>query len=110
MNDRFPDLVYLRVIDSKAWVLIPKPSRGYKFMSRAVICRLLGYAGTNQYILWDSESDRIIYARDVAIDKWNTIYNEIQSQNCENDDENIGNLLYKSGYKMEDIVESNKSF
>ncbi len=46
-------------------------------MPRAVICHLLKYAGTNQYIFWDSESDRMIYARDVAIDEWNTIYNKI---------------------------------
>ena len=43
----------------------------------------------------------------MIIDKWNTIYNEIQSQICENDDENIENLLY--GYEMEDVSEPNKS-
>ncbi len=108
MNDRLPDLAYLRVIGSKAWVLILKSSKNHKFMSRATICRLLGYVGINQYILWDSESDRIIYTRDVAIDEWNTIYNEIQNQIRGNDDENIGNLLYKSDYEMEDVVEPNK--
>ena len=108
INDRFSDLAHLRVIDSKAWVLILKSSRNHKFIPRAVIYRLLRYADINQYILQDSEFDRIIYARDVVIDEWNTIYNEIQSQIRENDDENIGNLLCESGYKMEDMIELNK--
>ncbi len=108
MNDRLPDLAYLRVIGSKAQILILKSSRNHKFISRATICRLLGYVNINQYILWDSESDRIIYTRDVAIDEWNTIYNKIQNQIRGNDDENIGNLLYKNDYKMEDVVEPNK--
>ena len=37
-----PDIVYLRVIGSKSWVLIPKISRGGKFRSRSVVYRLLG--------------------------------------------------------------------
>src|SRR6266498_5558459 len=98
-----PDIAHLRVIGSKSWVLILKVSRGGKFRPRSVICRLLGYEGLNQYILWESGRDIIIYARDVIIDKWNTIYNEIQSQICENDDENIENLLY--GHEMEDVSE-----
>ena len=77
MNDKLPDLAYLRVIGNKAWVLILKSSKDYKFIPRAVIYRLLRYVNINQYILQNSESDRIIYARDVAIDEWNTIYNEI---------------------------------
>ncbi len=78
-------------------------------MPRAVIHRLFKYADINQYILQDSESDRIIYTRDVAIDEWNTIYNEIQTQIRENDDENIGNLLCESDYEMEDVIKSQKS-
>jgi len=42
----------------------------------------------------------------VIIDEWNTIYNEIQSQNRENDDENIENLL--CGHEMEDMSEPYK--
>src|SRR6266536_1848969 len=98
---------FLKVIGSKSWVLILKVSRRGKFRPRSVVCRLLGYEGSNQYILWKSGRDIIIYARDVAIDKWNTIYNEIQSQNCENDDENIENLL--CGNEMEDVGEPYKS-
>src|SRR6266511_679012 len=98
---------FLKVIGSKSWVLIPKVLRGGKFRPRSVICRLLDYKGPNQYILWKPGRDIIIYARDVIIDEWNTIYNEIQSQNRENDDENIENLL--CGHEMEDVSEPNKS-
>ena len=108
INNKLPDLAYLRVIDNKTWVIIPKPSKNHKFIPRAIIYRLLTYTGTNQYILWNSESNRIIYARDVAIDEWNTIYNKIQSQIRENNDENIGNLLYESDYEIKNIVEPNK--
>jgi hypothetical protein len=44
---RKPDLIYLRVIDGKAWVLILKASRGGKFKSRAAVYRLLGYIALN---------------------------------------------------------------
>jgi hypothetical protein len=44
---REPDLAYLRVIGSKAWVLILKKSRGGKFKPRAAVYRLLGYIGSN---------------------------------------------------------------
>ena len=45
----------------------------------------------------------------MIIDEWNTIYNEIQNQIRENDDENIENLLYKSDYEMEDMIKPQKS-
>src|SRR6266536_236270 len=94
---------FLKVIGSKSWVLILKISRRDKFRPRSVVCRLLGYEGLNQYILWKSKRDIIIYARDVIIDEWNTIYNKIQSQNRENNDENIKNLL--CGNEMENVSE-----
>lgn len=71
IHNRKPDLSHLRVIGSKAWVLIPKPSRAHKFDPRAVICRLLGYEGSNQYRLWSPEQNKIIWARDVSIDELN---------------------------------------
>jgi hypothetical protein len=43
MWKRKPDLSFLRVIDSKSWVFIPKKNKGHKFLSRAKVCRLLGY-------------------------------------------------------------------
>ena len=91
-----PDLAHLRVIGSKAWVLIPKKSRGGKFKPRAAVCRLLGYMASNQYKLWDPQLNRIIYARDVVIEEWNTTYEEIQEEMRDNPDhDTLGNLVGK---------------
>src|SRR6266536_6183535 len=79
---------FLKVIGSKSWVLILKVSRRGKFRPRSVICRLLGYEGSNQYILWESGRDIIIYARDVIIDEWNETYEAIQKEMRENPDDN----------------------
>ncbi len=72
-----PALVYLRVIGSKVWVLILNVSRGGKFKSRSAVCRLLGYMALNQYKFLDPQLNKIIYARDVVIEEWNIIYQEI---------------------------------
>ena len=61
MWGRPPDLSYLRVLGSKAWVLIPKPLREHKFQARVVICCLVGYEGSNQYVLWDPDRDEIVW-------------------------------------------------
>ena len=91
-----PDLAHLRVIGSKAWVLIPKKSRGGKFKPRAAVCRLLGYMASNQYKLWDPQLNKIIYARDVVIEEWNTTYQEIQKEMRNNPDhDTLGNLIGK---------------
>jgi Reverse transcriptase (RNA-dependent DNA polymerase)/Integrase core domain len=91
-----PDLAHLRVIGSKAWVLIPKKSRGGKFKPRAAVCRLLGYMASNQYKLWDPQLNKIIYARDVVIEEWNTTYEEIQEEMRDNPDhDTLGNLVGK---------------
>src|SRR5438045_3412057 len=93
---RKPDLAHLRVIGSKAWILIPKKSRGGKFKPRAAVCRLLGYMASNQYKLWDPRLNKIIYARDVVIEEWNTIYQEIQDEIRDNPDHDaLGNLVGK---------------
>ena len=64
-----PNIAYLKVIDSKFWMLIIKVLRGGKFRSRFVIYRFLGYEGLNQYIFWELGRDIIIYARNVIIDE-----------------------------------------
>jgi hypothetical protein len=43
------NLLYLRVIESKAYVLIFKEVREYKFKPRVVIRRLVSYNSVNQY-------------------------------------------------------------
>ena len=52
--------------------------------------------GSNQYKLWDPQLDKIIYARDVVIEEWNTIYQEIQEGMRDNPDhDTLGNLVGK---------------
>jgi hypothetical protein len=41
------NLLYLRVIKSKAYILIPKEIREHKFKPRVLIGRLVGYNGVN---------------------------------------------------------------
>ena len=36
----------------------------------------MGYEGTNQYRIWDPKRDKIVWARDVKIDEFNTEYVE----------------------------------
>jgi hypothetical protein len=77
-------------------VLIPKKSRGGKFKPRAVVCRLLGYIGSNQYKLWDPRLNKIIYTRDVVIEEWNTLYSEIREEMRDNPNyDTLGNLIGK---------------
>ena len=76
MWDRPPDVSYLRVIGSEAWVLVPKQLREHKFQPRAVKCHLVGYEGSNQYVLWDPARNEIVWARDLTIDEYQTQYTE----------------------------------
>ena len=76
MWGRPPDVSYLRVIGSEAWVLVPKKLREHKFQPRAVKCRLVGYEGSNQYVLWDPARNEIVWARDLTIDEYQTQYIE----------------------------------
>src|SRR6266498_4346580 len=100
-----PDIAHLRVIGSKSWVLIPKVSRGGKFRPRSVICRLLGYEGSNQYILWEPGRDIIIYARDVIIDEWNKTYEAIQKEMRENPDDDSLKLICDDEISLEEPSE-----
>ena len=76
MWERPPDVSYLRVIGSEAWVLVPKKLREHKFEPRAVKCQLVGYEGSNQYVLWDPDRNEIVWARDLTIDEFQTQYTE----------------------------------
>ena len=74
-------------------MLILKVLRGDKFRPKFMIYRLLSYKGLNQYILWESGRDIIIYARDVIIDEWNKTYEAIQKEIRENPDDNNLKLI-----------------
>jgi hypothetical protein len=68
------NLLYLRVIGSKAHVLIPKKIREYKFKPRAVIRRLVSYNGVNQYRMWVPEINVIVWGRNITLDEDNVVY------------------------------------
>src|SRR6266487_1744312 len=63
-----PDLSNLRIIGCQAWALIPREKRS-KFDLRSSDCRLLGYAASTQYILYEVDSGRVIFSRDVIFDE-----------------------------------------
>jgi hypothetical protein len=73
LNKQVPDISYLRVIGSKAWMLILKDIRDHKFMPRAKIYRLLGYVSSGQLIFWDEFDDLVIYIRYVSINEYDDI-------------------------------------
>jgi len=77
MWNRLPDVSYLRVIGSEASVLVPKQLRAHKFEPRAVKCHLIGYEGSNQYVLWDPARNEIVWARDLTIDEYQTQYTNL---------------------------------
>ena len=63
-----PDLSNLRIIGCQAWALIPREKRT-KFDLRLSDCRLLGYAASTQYILYEVDFGRVIFSRDVIFDE-----------------------------------------
>ncbi len=98
------NITYLKIINSKFWVLIPKILRGDKFRPRSMICRFLDYEGSNQYIFWEPGRDIIIYARDVIIDKWNETYEAIQKEIKENPDNNSLKLICDNEISLEESL------
>ena len=69
-DNKKPDISHLRLIGCDAWLAIGKEHQGQKKLSdRGVKCKLLGYAGTNQYRLYNPVSGRVIVARDVEFDE-----------------------------------------
>ncbi len=70
-----------------------------------MICRFLGYEGSNQYIFWESGRDIIIYARDVIIDEWNETYEVIQKEMRENPDDDSLKLICDDEISLEKPLE-----
>jgi hypothetical protein len=65
-----PNLSHLRVIESTAWVHIPK-EKTKKLDDRSWKKVLVSYKIDNQYRIYDSRSDKIYIVRDVKIDESN---------------------------------------
>ncbi|KAK1913027.1 hypothetical protein P3342_004963 [Pyrenophora teres f. teres] len=72
VHARQPDLSYVRIIGSRAYVLIKnrrdRPARA-KLQERALMGWLVGIEATNIYKIWIPQSNRVITSRDVRIDK-----------------------------------------
>jgi hypothetical protein len=97
-----PNLSHLRVIGSKAHVLIPKEVREHKFKPRAVIGRLVGYDGVNQYRMWIPEMNAIVWGRNITLDEDNVVYEKaIQFQE---DEEGLGRLILTDPNEIKDLV------
>jgi hypothetical protein len=73
LNKQIPDILYLRIIKNKAWVLILKDVRNHKFIFRIKIYRLLEYVSSGQLIFWDEFDNLVIYIKYVLIDKYDDI-------------------------------------
>jgi hypothetical protein len=71
------NLLHLRVIGFKAHVLIPKEIREYKFKLRALIRRLVGYNGVNQYRMWVSEMNAIVWGRNIILEENDVVYEKV---------------------------------
>lgn len=63
-----PNLRELRVFECVAYLHIPKELINWKFESRSMHCRLMGYC-TNGYRLWCPENNKIILGRDIIFNE-----------------------------------------
>ena len=72
IHGRKPNLAYLRIIGSLAYVLVKnrreRPARA-KLQDKAVMGWLVGFNATNIYKVWIPHLDRVIISRDVQIDE-----------------------------------------
>ena len=66
--DKKSDFNNLKIIDCQAWVLIFKKKHS-KFDLRFSNCRLLEYAASMQYILYEMNSDQIIFSCDIIFNE-----------------------------------------
>jgi hypothetical protein len=64
-----PDLSHLRTIGTLAWAMIPSEKQLEKLEERSKECKPLGYDGNSQYILYEIESGKVIWSRDVVFEE-----------------------------------------
>ena len=67
------DLSNFRVINCQAWILISK-KKCSKFDFKFSDCRLLEYAASMQYILYEMNSDWMIFSHDVIFNELSEFY------------------------------------
>ena len=71
--DEKSDLSNFKIIDCQVWALISK-KKCSKFDLRFNDCRLLEYAASMQYILYEMNSDWVIFSHDVIFDELSEFY------------------------------------
>ena len=99
-----PNLSHLRVIGSKAHVLIPKEIREHKFKPRALIGRLVGYDGVNQYRMWIPEMNAIVWGRNITLEEDDVVYEKVG--HFEEDEEGLGRLILTDQDEIKSLVAS----
>ena len=97
-----PNLSHLRVIGSKAHVLAPKEVREHKFKPRAVIGRLVGYDGVNQYRMWVPEMNAIVWGRNITVDEDDVVYEKVGQ--FQEDEEGLGRLILTDPNEIKDLA------
>jgi hypothetical protein len=97
-----PNLSFLRVVGSKAHVLVPKEVREHKFKPRAVIRRLVGYDGVNQYRMWVPEMNAIVWGRNITLEEDDVVYEKVGR--FEEDEEGLGRLILTDPNEIKNLV------
>ncbi len=97
-----PNLSHLRVIGSKAHVLVPKEIREHKFKPRSVIGRLVGYDGVNQYRMWVPEMNAIVWGRNITLDEDDVVYEKVGQ--FQEDEEGLGRLILTDPNEILDLI------
>jgi hypothetical protein len=69
MKNCLADLSHLRMIGILACVMIPSEKHLEKLDERSKECKLLGYDGNSQYTLYELESGKVIWSRDVVFEE-----------------------------------------
>ena len=71
LNKR-PDISYIRVFGSRAYVHVPKKDRKWKLDKRAHVGFLVGFERGNSYSVYLPDNSKVIVSRDIIVDEnWN---------------------------------------
>lgn len=75
-----PNLCHLKIVNSHAWVYIPKEKRR-KLDEKSWHRIFVGYKGKNQYWIYNPQIGKVYVARDVKIDEYN-LYDKLVTNPC----------------------------
>ena len=98
IHNKLPDLSNLRVIGCKAWML--KTNRKRSMLDKTEECKLLGYAGSQNYVLLTSNNEVVIWH--------NVQFNELSSATLPCTDESHLETKYKKPRSLENADSGGK--